>query len=351
MSRFFSIAILFWSGVSLLIGGCSDTTDESRLNTTHYVFGTLVEFNLRAGDRAHARQVVAKIGASFRDMHRDWHAWQPGKLTELNGAIARGETIPLDMALSPLITQSTELSHTSKGLFNPAIGGLVALWGFHQDERPSGPPPDVEAINRWVSAAPSMSDLIVKDGTIHSSNRSVQLDFGGFAKGYALELAQQQLLDGGIEHGIVNAGGDLCVLGNHGERAWRVAIRDPIHFGVLAQIELQDQECAMTSGNYERFREHNDRRYAHIIDPRSGWPVDHIASATVIALDGGLADAAATALTVAGPVQWVEIARSMGLDEALVVDQQGQIQVTRKLASRLRWPSGEPGGMMVVDLD
>ncbi len=154
----------------------------------------------------------------------------------------------------------------------------------------------------------------------------------------------------GIANAIANAVGDLCVMGDHGDRPWRIAIRDPRHFDVLAEIALTSDECAMTSGNYERFREYNDRRYAHIIDPRTGWPVDHVASATVIAKDGGRADAAATALTVAGPEKWQTIAQKMELTQALLVDDTGRIHVTRSLYPRLIWPEKAPTDLVIVDL-
>jgi len=339
--------------IALLLTGCDTSAPEYR--ATHYVFGTLVEFTVYDSDAEMARQAIADIGADFRVFHNDWHAWQPGKLTQLNAALRDGQSHPLDPTLEPLFRQSIELSEKSQDLFNPAIGKLIALWGFHSDTPPEGPPPSSADISRLVQQAPRMADLTLNDGsadqpTLRSSNPAGQYDFGGFAKGYAIELAQQKLQSAGVANAIINAGGDLCVMGDHGDRLWRIAIRDPRHFGVLAEITLNSGECAMTSGNYERFREYNDRHYAHIIDPRTGWPVDHIASATVIADDGGMADAAATALTVAGPDEWQKIATSMQLTKALLVDDQGRIHVSRALYSRLVWPQGEPENLVITDL-
>ena len=339
--------------LALLLSACDSTTPEYR--ATHYVFGTLVEFTVYDSDAETARQAIAEIGADFRSFHNDWHAWQPGKLTELNTLLRDGQPHLLEPTLAPLFEQSIELAEQSRGLFNPAIGKLIALWGFHDDTPAEGPPPDAAEISRLVKLNPQMADLVLNDEisgnpTLRSNNPAGQYDFGGFAKGYAIELAQQKMQSAGIANAIVNAGGDLCVMGNHGERPWRIAIRDPRHIGVLAEITLADGECAMTSGNYERFREYNDRRYAHIIDPRTGWPVDHIASVTVIADDGGMADAAATALTVAGPEEWQRIARNMGLTQALLVDDGGRIQVSRALYPRLIWPDEVPDDLVIVDL-
>ena len=337
----------------MLVAGCDSAVPEYR--ATHYVFGTLVEFTVYDSDAETARQAISDIGADFRTFHNDWHAWQPGKLTRLNEVLADGQSHPLDPGLIPLFEQSIVLSRKSQGLFNPAMGRLIALWGFHNDTPPVGPPPDAREIARLVNLNPQMSDLVLRkqaldQATLRSNNPAGQYDFGGFAKGYAIELAQQKMQSAGIANAIVNAGGDLCVMGDHGDRPWRIAIRDPRHFDVLAEIALTSDECAMTSGNYERFREYNDRRYAHIIDPRTGWPVDHIASATVIANDGGAADAAATALTVAGPENWQTIAQQMELTQALLVDDTGRIHVTRSLYPRLIWPEKAPTDLVIVDL-
>lgn len=339
--------------VALLLTGCDTVAPEYR--ATHYVFGTLVEFTVYDSDADIARQAIAEIGADFRTFHNDWHAWQPGKLTQLNTALRDGRPHLLEPTLIPLFNQSIKLAEQSRGLFNPAIGKLIALWGFHDDTPPVGPPPDTTSITTLVDLNPQMADLVLKvdisgRSTLLSRNPAGQYDFGGFAKGYAIELAQRKMQSAGIANAIINAGGDLCVMGDHGDRPWRIAIRDPSHFSVLAEITLANGECAMTSGNYERFREYNDRRYAHIIDPRSGWPVDHIASVTVITDDGGLADAAATALTVAGPKEWQKIARNMGLTQALLVDEAGRIHVSKELYPRLVWPAEIPGDLVIVDL-
>ncbi len=164
----------------------------------------------------------------------------------------------------------------------------------------------------------------------------VEIDLGAYAKGYALNLAIQQLRANGFQHAIVNAGGDLCAAGRHGARPWRVGIRHPQGEGVIASLELSGEECVLTSGNYERYREHEGIRYSHIIDPRSGYPVEHITSATVISSDGALADAAATALSVAGPDAWQRIARQMGVDQVMLVDESGQVYLTPAMQARIR---------------
>ncbi len=125
------------------------------------------------------------------------------------------------------------------------------------------------------------------------------------------------------------------MIGRHGARLWRAGIRHPKHWGVIATLDLKPGEALYTSGNYFRFKEHEGKRYSHILDPRTGWPVDHIISATVIHHNGALADAAATALSVAGPKGWVDTARNMGLRHVLLVDKNGGLYLTPQMQQRL----------------
>jgi thiamine biosynthesis lipoprotein len=143
----------------------------------------------------------------------------------------------------------------------------------------------------------------------------------------------------GITDALVNAGGDLRAIGSHGDRPWRIAIRDP-RGGVVGSLETGADEAIFTSGNYERFREDSEKRYPHILDPRNGWPVTELSSVTVIAGEGLLADAAATALIVAGPDEWKETARAMGLEQVLVVDANGKVFMTPRMAERVRLNPG-----------
>lgn len=301
-----------------------------------YVFGTLVSVSAWTSDEAAFDRAVDQIDRRFQSMHRDWHAWRGnGELVRLNQALAAGESMRVSDFLLPLLIQGKALYDASDGLFNPAIGRLIALWGFHDDEPSGGLPPDPGAIAKLVDAAPGMDDVSIEGHRIRATNPWIALDLGAYAKGHALNVAIRILHELGIDNAIVNAGGDLCVSGGHGGRPWHIGVRHPQGEGVIASLDARDGECVLTSGNYERYREYAGVRYAHIIDPRSGYPVAHIASATVIARNGALADAAATALSVAGAPLWQRIAGRMGVDEVMLVDGDGRVYLTPAMKRRI----------------
>lgn len=342
------LLILVLPLVSLILSACEEKVSDYK--STVYVFGTLVEFIIRDADPALAEKTVTKIDQDFQRMHKDWHAWKPGgELQALNVALSEGRVFEVSDFTLPLIRDAIRYEQLSNGLFNPAIGKVIDAWGFHADEMPTGRLPDFDEIKALAAKQPSMSDLNFAGHLVSSPNKAVSLDFGGFAKGVALDHAVKVLKDAGITNAIVNAGGDLNTLGSHGDRPWRVAIKHPVKWGVIAGLDLGDDENLYTSGNYQRFREHEGVRYAHIIDPRTGMPVDHIVSASVIHENGGLADAAATALTVAGPEGWYEVAKSFGVDLVLLVDAEGTIHMTPKMAKRVSFPDDKKPTIVVSD--
>jgi thiamine biosynthesis lipoprotein len=242
----------------------------------------------------------------------------------------------------PLILRGRELAAQSGDLFNPAIGGLIRLWGFGSDDPPHGPPPDGAAVGALVAQRPRMADIVLDGARVRSRNPAVRLDLGAFAKGYALDRAIERLRAAGVANAIVNAGGDLRAIGRHGERPWRIGIRHPRGGGVLAAVEVAGDESVVTSGDYERYFEWGGARYHHIIDPRTGYPTRGVTSVTVFARQGDLADAAATAILVAGGKDWLPVARAMGVSGVMVVEEEGTVQMTPNLRARIRFETAPP---------
>jgi len=331
----------------IFIAGCQKKLYQQEF----YVFGTLVGISIWGVPEKKASEAVDGIANDFQRIHRNFHAWNPGALTDLNQAIAAGQVWKVtEPALLPVLKQATHFYHQSDGLFNPAIGQLIKLWGFHDEGLSSAhqyPPP--EKIAELIALAPSMDDIEIQGDQVSSRNRAVQLDFGAFAKGYAADLAIAKLHQLGIHNAIVNAGGNLKATGKKGENPWLIGIRHPSGEGVLAAVAVRGEESVVTSGNYERFREYKGKRYSHIIDPRNGMPVEGFSSVTVIDPNGALADAASTALTVAGLSDWHRIARQMGIKYVMLVDAAGTVYVNPTMAERVQFQQGKKPKIVVSE--
>ncbi|HIN82271.1 MAG TPA: FAD:protein FMN transferase [Chromatiales bacterium] len=326
--------------VVFVLCGCSQ---EPRLHkSTILAFGTTIDLVLSDVNPHKAIDARRKLIKSFEYMHKSWHPWRPGNLSRTNELLATGVSFTVSPSLLPVIKLGQQLELSSDGLFNPAIGKLIAAWGFHRDDPENSVPPDAGVIRDLAQHQPSMQDIHIDGFSLRCVNPMVQIDMGGYAKGYGVDLALQELRDMGIHNAIINAGGDVRVIGQHGGRHWRVGIRNYNGDGVLATVDVFDGEAVFTSGDYERRYTDHAKTYHHIIDPRTGFPATETASVTVIHGDGATADAAATALFVAGPQRWRDIAKKMGIRYVLLVDRHGQRYMTEDMKNRLQLMHNDP---------
>jgi len=320
--------------VLLLAAGCTRGPEPRR--ETLYVFGSATEIELRGAEPARAQAAITEISAQLNQRHHEWHPWEASDLTRINAAFAAGEPARAPASVIDLVERAKPLSVASDGLFDPAVGGLIAAWGFHTSNFPvQSPEPRAEDLARWRRERPRIADVTVDGDLLSSRNPRVQLDFGAIAEGVAGEMILDTLRRHGIEHALVSMGGDVVALGDGDGRPWEVGIRDPFG-GVLGGVELGDGEALFSTGNYNKFRASpSGARWGHILDPRTGYPARGAAAVVVLHADPVLADAAATALFVAGPAGFERIARRMGLHCALMVTEENEMLVTAAMAARL----------------
>ena len=327
-------AILTALLLTTLLSGCGEP--ERALQAKFLAFGTEIDVSLFGVSPEKAAETIAVLEASFDAVNNTWHAWRPSTVMQINEAIANGESIETTDDVAELISKATQLASASEHLFNPAAGNLFALWGYHSDKwQASRPPPPQAEIDVLLSAAPTMDDIHISHNLLSSTNSQVKIGFGGFAKGYAVDAAIQALQGMGIENAIVNMGGDIRAIGKHGDRPWMIGIRHPRHSGVLASVAVRHNESVFSSGDYERFFVYEGKRYSHILDPRTGYPAVAAMSATVLHDDALVADAAATALFVAGQ-DWPRIAANMGLTHVMLMLADGELQMSPEMAKRVR---------------
>jgi thiamine biosynthesis lipoprotein len=333
----------------LALGACAPPLEERFHTESIVAMGTVVDVVTDVPDPELRPDLVRDIETLLRDFERDYYAWADGELARLNQGLGRGDAVHVTPALANLLRVAQRYSAQSNGAFDPGVGALVELWGFHDGTAVPNVPPDPAAIAAWLERDGGIRNLeIAPDGTVtRTRGEAFILDLGGIAKGTALDRIIAKLRTAGIERALVNTGGQVRVLGSRDERAWRVGIRAPRAEAILGIVELQSGESVSTSGDYERFYDHAGKRMHHILDPRTGYPVTHTQAVTVIAADGTLADAASTALFVAGPQEWRAIAQALDVVLALRIDASGEIQMTAAMRDRFQ-ADGDPDSPIIV---
>ena len=232
--------------------------------------------------------------------------------------------------LAELILRGKEIYQETDGLFDDTIYPLMELWGF-----PTG--------EYHVPSGEEIENLLpdVDGGTVEISGNTVtlgegqQIDLGGIAKGYTGEKMTEIFQGYGVSSAMVSLGGNIQAIGTKPDgSSWRVGIRDPKgsqqdYAGVL-QVQ---NEAVVTSGGYERYFEEDGRTYIHIIDPRTGYPVENdLLSVTIVSPDGTLADGLSTALYIMGydkAVQFWE--QHQDEFDVILITADEQIHVSKKL--------------------
>jgi thiamine biosynthesis lipoprotein len=293
-------------------------------------FGTVIDVTLIHQDLAKSERALVEIEERLSAYRQSWHAWEESDLTRLNSALTDSRPVTIPASLRDLINLSQQYYLKSNRLFNPALGKLIAAYGFHGQAEP-----DNALIQIIQQDLPTMLDLEIRDQIITSRNTHLALDFGGIAKGYAVSLIARYLEHQGFEHFLINAGGDLITSGNKIGKPWKIGVQNPFEPGAIAGIELTGKQALFTSGNYRRFYLNGDIPVHHIIDPRSGKPSEFISSATVLTSDPVLADVAATTLMIDGLFNHRSLASALGIEDYMVIDQTGEITISASMAEKI----------------
>jgi thiamine biosynthesis lipoprotein len=327
--------------LALLAAACGRPALHSQES---YVFGTRVEVLVWGEPEDKARAAAAEVLREFDRYHRTYHAWQPSEMTALNEALAAGKPHEVTTEFAGYIREAQELSAKGEYLFDPGIGQLIELWGFHDDEFKPMLPSEVK-LAELVRAKPSIAQLKVDGQKVSRGDTplgAVALDFGGYLKGVALDRAVAIFKERGIANALINIGGNVMALGSKGDKPWRVGIQHPRAATPLATLELHDGEAIGTSGDYQRYFELDGKRYCHLIDPRTGWPSTGTQAVTVLIPPGpktGMwSDVASKPLFIAG-ADWRRLADKLGMTQVLRVDSDGKIEITDAMRGRVKLES------------
>lgn len=308
--------------------------------------GTRFSINLWLGDRP-ASEGGAAIEAALAEIERIEQIaseWRPtSELSQLN-ANAGGPMRPLSPELFELLQRSKVIAEATGGAFDPSFYGVGQLWKFD----PGATPPKPEEISAKLHLVDWRAiELDPNTGQGRLQKPGMKLGLGAIAKGYGVDRAALVLVQRGFNNHIVEGGGDTYVSGTKAGKPWMVGIQRPDRPGSLAAIPSSDR-AIVTSGDYQRFFEFQGKRYAHILDPATGWPIPEERSAqsvTVLAKDATDADAYATAVAVMGPEKGMAFVEAHPDLEAVIINRAGEVMVSKDLQSTLVWPpSKAPAG-------
>jgi FAD:protein FMN transferase len=311
--------------LTLLLGACGDQSQEETRTTTVLEGGIFGTFYLVTLPGEWPEQELAELQTGIRETldavdagmstYRD-----DSELNHFNNAPLQ-EWTQLSGPLMEVLDISAHVAEHTDGAFDVTVGALVNLWGFGPEGRPERRPDSetLEAVRADTGTA--MLELDAEGGNARRM-ADFFVDLSGVAKGYGVDAIGHYLESRGIDNYLVNIGGDLLAGGRRSaERPWRIGVeqpdgRQPVDEPLI--VPLEDMAVA-TSGDYRNFFEQDGRRYSHVIDPRTGRPIEHrLASVTVLHPSSAWADAYATGLLVLGTERALEVAAERDLKVVLI---------------------------------
>jgi thiamine biosynthesis lipoprotein len=261
-------------------------------------------------------------------------------VSQINQAAGKSP-VPIADEVFRMIAQGVLWAKQTDGAFDVTFAGAGRLYDFTAD--PATVPNNSAIENALGNVGIEHLVLDASNKTAFLNITGAKIGLGGYIKGYGVDRAVAVLRTAGYSDFIVNAGGDMYVAGAKGRKSWRLGIQDPrgAHDSLIGAIQIVDS-AVVTSGDYERFFIHDNKRYHHILDPRTARPARMCRSVTVVADSVMEADAMATAVFVMGPqkgLAWIESKNGV---ECLIIDANGVWILSSGFKKRTRFEARTP---------
>ena len=315
-------------GVSLLILaliGCQSGT-EKLIKESKIVMGTVVEITVANRSEELARSAIADGMSEFQRIDDLMSSYKPDSTVSKVNQTGSAAKVPVGEEVYRVLREAVAISGASGGAFDPTIWPVSQLWGFDR----GGSIPIPELLTNKLPMV-GYKNVIFDDSafSVGFKSNGMGLDLGAIAKGWAIDRAMEKLMARGIRKAIIDAGGDLRVIGTRpGKDFWRIGVQHPRDPGALIfTFELRDT-AIVTSGDYERFFVADGVRYHHILNPLTGQPARSCQSVTVLAPTASEADACATAAFVLGPSEGLAFLRGRPGVRGVIVGADGQLHWT-----------------------
>jgi FAD:protein FMN transferase len=302
----------------------------STLTPSHlhgFTMGTKYNVKYRHYDDEFTPDAVQKqIESILDEINRTMSTYDPqSELSRLNQAITT-DWIPISDSLFTVLDAAMKIGWQSKGSFDITVGPLVNLWGFGPEFRPEEIPDEREIAAIQLRTGQDKLVLDRETPAVRKAHSDTYIDLSAIAKGYAVDQIAEMFDSKGINHYLVEIGGEIRARGSNAQNtSWQIGIEKPQQHGrSLHKVLPLNNTGLATSGDYRNFYEIEGQRYSHLIDPTTGWPVKNgAASVTVFADNCMNADAWATALLVLGHERGLTLAENQGLAVLFIVNQDG----------------------------
>lgn len=294
------------------------------------LMGSAFEITVVGDDANQANKHIDAAVAEIKRIENLISSWDKGSETSAINRNAGLKAIRVKKELFQLIERAKGISKLTDGAFDISYAAVDRIWKFDGSMKQMPSAKEIKSSVAKVGA--KHIELDAKNSAVFLKKKGMKIGFGAIGKGYAADKAKALLQEQGVTAGIINASGDMSAWGSqpNGE-PWRVAISNPMNKNkVFALMPLQNR-AVVTSGDYEKYVRFNGVRYAHIIDPRTGYPATGLISVTVFAPKAELADALATAVFVMGKEAGIDRINQLPDVDCILIDANGKISTSKNI--------------------
>ncbi|MFT6416414.1 MAG: thiamine biosynthesis lipoprotein [Gammaproteobacteria bacterium] len=303
---------------------------QETYNRTLKLMGSRFDITVIANSKVQANTYIDLAVGEIQRIERLISSWDPNSQTSAINQNAGIKAVVVDPELLQLIQRSIGLSKLTDGAFDISYASMDRIWQF-DGSMTQMPAPDIISAS-VAKVGYGKIDINVTQRSVYLKEAGMKIGFGAIGKGYAADKAKALLIAEGVEGGIINASGDMNTWGtqSNGED-WMIAITNPMDKSKSYGLLPIKKGAVVTSGNYEKFVSFDGKRYAHIIDPRTGYPAKGIISVTVFAPKAELADALATSIFVMGIDAGINRINQMAEIECIIIDDIGGIHHSNQI--------------------
>ena len=284
------------------------------------LMGNRFQLSVVSEDEVWANEIIESAIQEIVRIEQLLTTFNPDSQTNKINGNAGIQPVVVDREVFDLIQRSLRISSLTQGAFDITYGSIdKSLWNFDTKITTLPDPKTAKLMIKLIDYQKVI--LNQNDSSVFLQEKGMRIGFGGIGKGYAAEMAKRLMIKQGVEHGIVNASGDLATWGNQPNgKPWTIGIADPNRKNQsFSYLDISNMAIA-TSGNYEKFVMINGKRYSHTINPKTGLPVTGIKSVTIIAPNAEIADALATPVTVMGVRVGLDLINQMKGIACIIVD-------------------------------
>lgn len=312
--------------VSLGISGFSQQAYKQTLK----LMGSRFDITVVADNEQEGNRYIDLAVGEIKRIEKLISSWDANSETSAINKNAGIQPVKVSPELFALIERAIRISELTDGAFDISYASMDRIWQFDGSMTQM---PSEETIAASVAKVGYKNIVLDKAAsTIYMKKAGMKIGFGAIGKGYAADKAKALLMSKGVSAGIINASGDMNTWGKQPDGTyWKVAITNPMNKNEAFALLPIKEGAVVTSGDYEKFVKFNGIRYAHIIDPRTGYPAHGIISATVFAPKAELADALATSVFVMGIDVGLDRINQLPKVECIIVDDEGNIHQSENI--------------------